>query len=99
MENAIDTTPASEETAAHSEERELPELIDSDEKPHLVIRPSAGWQFQNIPDLWHYRDLLVTLGVRRCGVCDRRLRLQAHGAEVCGCDLKGDFTAEDAEIH
>ncbi len=64
MENAIDTIPASEETAARAEERELPELIDSDEKPHLVIRPSAGWQFLNIPDLWHYRDLLVTLGVR-----------------------------------
>ena len=45
-------------------ERSLPELVDSDEKPYLVIRPAAGWQIINVRELWHYRDLLITLGVR-----------------------------------
>jgi lipopolysaccharide transport system permease protein len=34
------------------------------EKPHLTIRPPSGWAALNLVDLWHYRDLLLTLAGR-----------------------------------
>ena len=46
-----------------SEESETAETEDIPR--HIqVIRPSTGWQILNVRELWHYRDLLVTLGVR-----------------------------------
>lgn len=33
-------------------------------KPHLIIRPSTGWQSLDLHRVWHYWDLLVTLAVR-----------------------------------
>lgn len=35
-----------------------------EQKPHLVIRPSSGWQSLDLGRLWHYGDLLVTLAQR-----------------------------------
>lgn len=35
-----------------------------EEKPQLVLKPSSGWQAVNIPQLWQYRDLLMTLAMR-----------------------------------
>lgn len=35
-----------------------------DEKPEIVLRPSSGWQAMNIRQIWQYRDLLKTLGMR-----------------------------------
>ena len=32
--------------------------------PHLTIRPSAGWRALDLRQLWHFRDLLITLGQR-----------------------------------
>jgi lipopolysaccharide transport system permease protein len=34
------------------------------EKPHLVLRPSSGWQAINLLQIWQYRDLLMTLAMR-----------------------------------
>ncbi len=33
-------------------------------KPHLVIEPSSGWVSLNLRELWHFRDLLLTLAAR-----------------------------------
>ena len=38
-------------------------------RPHLTIKPTAGWQAINIAELWQFRDLLTTLAQR-----DVRLR-------------------------
>ena len=35
-----------------------------EEKPHLVLKPSAGWQAINLKQIWQYRDLLMTLAMR-----------------------------------
>lgn len=35
-----------------------------DEKPHLILRPSVGWQAINLKQIWQYRDLLMTLAMR-----------------------------------
>ena len=32
--------------------------------PHLVIRATSGFAALNLKELWHYRDLLVTLASR-----------------------------------
>src|SRR5262252_2605227 len=34
------------------------------EKPYQVIRPTSGWQAINLPELWQFRDLLLTLAMR-----------------------------------
>ncbi len=34
------------------------------EKPELVLRPSSGWQAIDLRQIWHYRDLLMTLAMR-----------------------------------
>ena len=34
------------------------------EKPQLVLKPSAGWQAINLKQIWQYRDLLMTLAMR-----------------------------------
>jgi lipopolysaccharide transport system permease protein len=33
-------------------------------KPYLSIVPTSGWQAINLPELWHFRDLLTTLAQR-----------------------------------
>jgi lipopolysaccharide transport system permease protein len=33
-------------------------------KPHLIIKPSTGWQSLNLREIWQFRDLLFTLAVR-----------------------------------
>ncbi|HZT44228.1 MAG TPA: ABC transporter permease [Chthonomonadaceae bacterium] len=33
-------------------------------KPHLVIRPSKGWQALNLRELWRFRDLFFSLAER-----------------------------------
>ena len=33
-------------------------------KPHLTIQPTSGWAPVNLRDLWHFRDLIFTLGNR-----------------------------------
>ena len=35
-----------------------------EEKPQLVLKPSAGWQAVNLKQIWQYRDLLMTLAMR-----------------------------------
>jgi lipopolysaccharide transport system permease protein len=35
-----------------------------EEKPHLTIRPSKGWQALDLKQIWLYRDLLMTLASR-----------------------------------
>jgi lipopolysaccharide transport system permease protein len=32
--------------------------------PYLVIRPRSGWAALDLRELWHYRDLLLTLAIR-----------------------------------
>ncbi len=32
--------------------------------PHLTIRPSSGWRALDLRELWHFRDLLLTLAGR-----------------------------------
>lgn len=43
-----------------SEER----LAPPEERPHLTIRPSRGWQALDLKQIWLYRDLLMTLAGR-----------------------------------
>jgi lipopolysaccharide transport system permease protein len=38
--------------------------VRSAEKPHLTIRPSAGWAALNLRELWQFRDLLITMAGR-----------------------------------
>jgi lipopolysaccharide transport system permease protein len=38
--------------------------ILSEPKPHLIIRPSSGWQSLDLHRLWQYGDLLMTLAQR-----------------------------------
>ena len=33
-------------------------------KPHLVIEPAEGWRSLRLRDMWEFRDLLLTLGMR-----------------------------------
>ena len=35
-----------------------------DEKPYLSIRPRSGWQALDVKEIWEFRDLLTTLGLR-----------------------------------
>lgn len=35
-----------------------------EEKPHLLLRPAAGWQAIDLRQIWQYRDLLTTLAMR-----------------------------------
>lgn len=35
-----------------------------EEKPHLVLRATSGWQAINLRQIWLYRDLLMTLATR-----------------------------------
>jgi lipopolysaccharide transport system permease protein len=35
-----------------------------EEKPQLVLKPSAGWRAVNLYQIWQYRDLLMTLAMR-----------------------------------
>src|ERR1700744_3381307 len=37
---------------------------DAIQKPYLTIRPSSGWAPINLRDLWLFRDLMMSLGVR-----------------------------------
>lgn len=35
-----------------------------EEKPYLSIRPRSGWQALDVKEIWEFRDLLTTLGLR-----------------------------------
>lgn len=35
-----------------------------EDKPHLILRPSKGWQALDLKQIWLYRDLLMTLAGR-----------------------------------
>ncbi len=48
-----------------------------DPVPHLIIRPSSGWKLLDLGELWHYRDLLITLAERDVKL---RYRQTAMGA-------------------
>jgi lipopolysaccharide transport system permease protein len=50
-------------------EDNLESTINTTEKPLLVLRPPAGWQAIDAREIWHYRDLLLSLAGR-----DVRLR-------------------------
>lgn len=38
--------------------------VSVEPKPHLIIRPSTGWQSLDLGGIWQFRDLLVTLAQR-----------------------------------
>lgn len=42
----------------------MEDLLTRKQTPHLVIEPSMGWRMLDLRELWHYRDLLLTLAVR-----------------------------------
>ncbi len=37
---------------------------EAEPEPHLIIRPSSGWQALDLGRVWHFRDLLTTLAQR-----------------------------------
>jgi len=47
-----------------SKERPTSETEETDKRNLLIIRPSSGWRIVDLRELWRYRDLLITLGVR-----------------------------------
>lgn len=38
--------------------------MEVSEKPYLVIQPTRGWAALNLPEIWQFRDLLLTLAGR-----------------------------------
>ncbi len=40
------------------------EAMGAEAEPHLVIRPSKGWQALDLRQVWRFRDLLTTLAQR-----------------------------------
>lgn len=41
-----------------------PKIADSRCTPYLVIEPSTGWRSLKLRELWEFRDLITTLGMR-----------------------------------
>src|SRR5438128_317041 len=39
-------------------------LLSTPDKPQLIIRPNSGWAALNLGELFHFRDLLLTLAAR-----------------------------------
>lgn len=50
-----------EKTNSQASVGRVPECGDERGTPTLVIRPSSGWIPLNLPDLWHYRELIYFL--------------------------------------
>jgi lipopolysaccharide transport system permease protein len=42
----------------------IEETSSVEQEPHLIIRPSTGWQAINLAEVWNFRDLLITLAQR-----------------------------------
>jgi len=42
----------------------MEDILELPTKPHLVIQPTRGWAAINLPEIWQFRDLLLTLAGR-----------------------------------
>ncbi|MFG0288010.1 MAG: ABC transporter permease, partial [Rhodopirellula sp. JB044] len=58
------TTPELSSHGYRDDQRETIARKAADPKPHLVIEPVSGWRSLRLGDIWEFRDLLFTLGMR-----------------------------------
>ncbi|EMI56493.1 ABC transporter permease [Rhodopirellula sallentina] len=58
------TTPELSSHGYRNDQRETINRKTADPKPHLVIEPVSGWRSLRLGDIWEFRDLLFTLGMR-----------------------------------
>lgn len=63
MEQTTSPPPAKLDTHRESLAPEMP-VSGAEPEPHLIIRPTGGWQALDLRQVWQFRDLLSTLAQR-----------------------------------